>query len=446
MKNRFSDQERLEHVQNRVANSDKTGRLQAWPRQEKELPIVELSVDWVRFSTRNHRTRAEQQREAARSGNSRLFTDDPLGPAAQDAQYEILLGQADFELIREDLQERGQQDPAVVTAEGILINGNRRAAAMRSLLHDFAEVRHRSIRCFVLPQDASADEILLLETELQVARDFKQKYTWINEALLVDEHLQKNNREYGRVAKIMHRSPKEIREISQKLQQANQLVELSNGNRLLVDFEENDSAFNELAKHIRSKDPVESESVRSVYFLGTLAGVNYRDLRNLRRPDADEMVTRELAKDDELSAVLATAKDEAQGLALDDEHDPLDDALGSAQEPARLNGLLRLMARSSKEEPLALDNGSTVELEEVFRGIRGAVEKAAEEAYEEKKDLEDVLAPIKRLQEARGKIERAEAILPRAQAAPDWNRWLFGDVLAKVEQQLRELREAFDRG
>ena len=52
------DQERAEFLNARAVLGKVS--LPAWPRQAKELSLVELEVDWVRFSTLNHRTRAEQ--------------------------------------------------------------------------------------------------------------------------------------------------------------------------------------------------------------------------------------------------------------------------------------------------------------------------------------------------------------------------------------------------
>src|SRR3954451_2889677 len=100
MPNPTLDQERVEFLRSR----DQIGQVEvpAWPRSHKELSLVEIPVDWVRFSTLNHRTRAEQRREIARAGRFDLFTADPLGPDAQDAQSRILTSQEGFAELKED--------------------------------------------------------------------------------------------------------------------------------------------------------------------------------------------------------------------------------------------------------------------------------------------------------------------------------------------------------
>ena len=69
MTNPVLDQERMEFLKARNVLGQVP--LPAWPRQTKELNLVELEVDWVRFSTLNHRTRAEQRAEIAHRGRPR---------------------------------------------------------------------------------------------------------------------------------------------------------------------------------------------------------------------------------------------------------------------------------------------------------------------------------------------------------------------------------------
>src|ERR1039458_4038752 len=96
------------------------------------------------------------------------------------------------------------------------------------------------------------------------------------------------------VAKLMRMNVKDVKEEFQKFRQIDQLVAMSGQAYMHVDFEPNESAFDELAKHIASKPANEASAVRSTYFIGTLAGCKYRDLRNLRRADALKYVEKEL--------------------------------------------------------------------------------------------------------------------------------------------------------
>ncbi|MEV1129296.1 ParB/RepB/Spo0J family partition protein [Agromyces sp. NPDC049794] len=407
----------------------------AWPRAAKELSLVELEVDWVRFSTLNHRTRGEQRAAVSRMGDNGLFTQDPLGPKAQAAQYKILHDQYGFGDLKQDLSERGQQEPAIVSADGVLINGNRRSAALRSLYLEDNHPNARYVKCLVLPADATAAELIDLETELQIARDFKQEYGWINEAFLIEELFERENKDFARVAKRMHRSRADVQSLYDKLQQVHQLVDLSGGARQHIDFNDNEAAFDELAKHIKNKQPAEAEAVRSVYFLGTLAGVPYRKLRLLRRPDAAALVQKEIENDPSLKPLLPAAR---AHFDPDFESDILDEILGAESQPGPITPVLTLLATKAPDEAVILDGGRTVDVQDLFGSLQSAITAAADEAKEDQKDQEAQSAPLTRVNNAIDELERALAALPKARTFSEFDE-------SAVVDRVRHLKGLVDR-
>ncbi|MEJ2855027.1 MULTISPECIES: hypothetical protein [unclassified Saccharothrix] len=440
MPNPALDQDRATFLEARIPDKDNRRYMAvpAWPRSEKELLRVEVEVDWVRFSTTNHRTRAEQMQVVHVRDNPDLFTADPLGEEAQEAQFEILSGQEGFDALKADLKERGQQEPAIITADGILINGNRRSAALRSLYRKDQHLKARYVQCLVLPQDATVDELVDLEAELQVARDFKQEYSWINEALLIEELYNREGRDFGRVARRMHRDTATVRSLYEKLQHVHQLVDLSNGARLHVDFADNESAFDELAKHIKNKPLAEANSVRTVYFLGTLANVQYRKLRNLRRDDAAHLVWNEIADDVALKPVL----DQVESLWEGDTGDDLiDDLVGPADSESPLDDLLSFLAKRKPEQDIPLSNGEAVLTQDVLNTLQSAITAAADEAEELDRDQTAVKAPLARADKAISELERVYATLPKARSYTSFDEAAMQTRLEKLETLIASLRE-----
>ena len=443
MPNPVLDQERVEFL--RARGKTKHELLPAWPRPDKELPVVQVEVDWVRLSTLNHRTRAEQLQAIHLSGRADLFTADPLGTDAQVAQYKILCSQRGFEDLKKDLLERRQQEPAVVSAEGILINGNRRVAALRSLYHDEHCLESRYVRCLLLPEDATGEELVDLEAELQIAKDFKEEYTWVNEAMLIEELYEREGRDFAHVSRKMHRDEKGVRALYEKLQQLHQLVALSKGTKLHIDFVENESAFDELAKHIKNKAREEQESVRSSYFLGTLAGVNYRTLRHLRRPDAADLVFAELERNPGVRPLLS-ALSSTETPFFDPGKDPLHELLGDkdglASGSKRLMEVLGYLATKREEQSVPLVNGESAVVNDLLVSVQSAVEAAAAEAEEQSKDEAAVNAPIARLQEAALKVERAGEMLSRARSLADWNEQEFQSIAEEILSKVATLKSS----
>lgn len=442
MTNLILDQERVDFL--RARTDARVELLSAWPRPTKELKVAEVEVDWVRFSTLNHRTRAEQLKVVYEHNRPDLFVADPLGKAAQDAQYAILCAQKGFAELKQDLRERRQQEPAVITAEGVLINGNRRTAALRNLYHENQHLDARYIRCLVLPEDATAEELVDLEAELQIAKDFKQEYSWVNEAMLIEEIYEREGRSFLHVAKKMHREESEVRALFEKLQQLHQLVSLAKGARLHIDFTENESAFDELAKFIKTKPKSDQDSVRSTYFLGTLTGVNYRTLRHLRRPDAADLVFNAMKNEKGLNAFLQTVESHAALKPAGDD-DPLDALLGIAPEGSQVVGsgkvsdVLAFLAAKRPHESIELVGGGNVLVQNLHTTIQTVIESAANDAVEDAKDATALTAPIARLDDAIDKLNRAQELVGRARAMPGWRENDFQLRVAKLREQLQKL-------
>ena len=434
MLNPVLDQERVEHLRARQASSpDKRILLPAWPRPQKELPQVDLEVTWVRLSTLNHRTRSEQMRIAHQLDRPDLFTADPNGEEAQTQQNRILAGQEGFDDIKADLMERGQQQPAVVTAEGVLINGNRRTAALRSLFEDLDHQPSRYITCLVLPADANLREMVDLETELQIAREFKEHYTWVNEALLIEEIFEREGKDWKKVASRMHMGVSAVRGQYEKLQQLHQLVALSQGTRHHADFVPNESAFTELSKHVKDKPADEAGSVRAAYFLGTLTGVNYRTLRHLRRPDASGRVRQELDRDLTLGPLLNQDGQKQKSSILDDVLGPKND-----QHAGHLTPMLSYIARHGQSQEVEL-NGEKIATKDLRESIKQAIDIAAEDAHSEDVDQDAAAAPAKHLERATGSVAKAADALPQARASKDWNEAGYAKLLAQFKATLARL-------
>lgn len=442
MTNLVLDQERAEFLRARV--STKRELLPAWPRPDKELRVVDVEVAWVRLSTLNHRTKAEQLRAIHEAKRTDLFTADPLGKEAQSAQYKILCEQKGFADLKTDLKDRRQQEPAVITAEGILINGNRRTAALRSLFHDDHILDARYVRCLLLPEDATSTELVDLEAELQIAKDFKEDYSWVNEAMLIEELYDREGRNFAHVARKMHRDEKGVRELYERLQQLHQLVALSKGSKLHIDFVSNESAFNELAQYIKNKTKAEQDSVRSAYFLGTLAGVNYRILRHLRRTDAANLVYKEMNDNKALKPFLEKVA-ATPSPSADAANDPLDDLFGDngtsegTGHSGDLMGILGFLATRNPEDSIDIGGGDTVIVQDLQGTIQAAIEAAAVEAEEEAKDTTVVNGPLARMEEAIAKVQRAADILARARTLQDWKESEFQLLVAKLQKMLMKL-------
>lgn len=89
---------------------------------------------------------------------------------------------------RERILREHQQKHGIVTADGIIIDGNRRAMLLNSIMSDdsipYGEKSHcKYFIAIILPEDADKKEILALETTYQMGEDAKVDYNPIEKYL-----------------------------------------------------------------------------------------------------------------------------------------------------------------------------------------------------------------------------------------------------------------------
>src|SRR6185295_13220136 len=113
---------------------------------------------------------------------------NPYGASAQGYLHQLLMGDPtepskidpSFTGLKDDLHEHGQSDPGIITRLGVLINGNTRRAALKDL-------GHSNIRVGVLPPDAGHEDLQSIELSLQLRKDHRRDYSFMNFFLAVDE-------------------------------------------------------------------------------------------------------------------------------------------------------------------------------------------------------------------------------------------------------------------
>ncbi|SBO42934.1 hypothetical protein [Cyanobium sp. NIES-981] len=117
-------------------------------------------------------------------------------PDTQAMLHGLLLtkaGDARGPILQELRRLAVQTEPLLVEADGVVINGNRRLAAMRSLL---AEDPHRYARFHeplvaILPPEVSRADLEFLEASLQMAPETKLAYGWVERRLKLREQHQR---------------------------------------------------------------------------------------------------------------------------------------------------------------------------------------------------------------------------------------------------------------
>lgn len=120
-----------------------------------------------------------------------------------------------------DLAEKGQQVDGIITNDGIIIDGNRRATLLRKLFKGAATRFNKNLEDFrffkaiVLSEDIDDKEIMALETRIQIGEDKKLAYNPICLYIKVDNlsAAEYNDQQIANYMNVMESEVKERREI-----------------------------------------------------------------------------------------------------------------------------------------------------------------------------------------------------------------------------------------
>lgn len=162
----------------------------------KKLKQITIRIGLPVYRLENGRTRTFQKEYLATHPNvpSDLFTFDVDSLEAQKAQHTILQDLAKDEgLYKKFFDGTKQTEPIIITSTGVVVNGNRRLCAWRTLFYEQPErYKHfEYIQATVLPEECDEEEIRALEKRLQIQKTNKAEYKWHTKATMIKEEREK---------------------------------------------------------------------------------------------------------------------------------------------------------------------------------------------------------------------------------------------------------------
>jgi hypothetical protein len=181
--------------------------------QKTKLKVIRIDINLPVYRMENFRTYTDQHEYIAKEKlDADYFLKGQELQTVQQQQHEILKRLSAKGPIIEVLEKDGQQEPLLISSTGVVINGNRRLTALRELGESYVD-------CMVLPADATADEIVDIEANLQAKPETKLDYDWIGDAQLISRliHMGRSTKE---VADRLNRGENDIKNALQALAEA----------------------------------------------------------------------------------------------------------------------------------------------------------------------------------------------------------------------------------
>ncbi len=413
-----------------------------WRGLLKTIPVITMPVALLSFNPETHRIRAQRTLDPTRDAAVQA---DPFGVDAQAYLRYLLRGDPkdpsrpdpEYENLRDDLLAHGQTDPGVITRAGVLINGNTRCAALQ-------ELGREDIRVGVLPPDASHEDFARLELSLQLRKEYKRQYSFVNFLLAVDEQFQAGKppatilKDFRIKQLTFDRSRWILDFIRDAISRSETTAPDGTKRSLrLVDFEDDQGKLEELWRtyvgtKARSSD--DAEALRESRLLALALDKSKTDLRLIESDFYPSYLEKRLAKAGLAPATPASAPATIPGLQVT-----------AHQVSPHVVQIRALADRVLQAKALAIAGVPNAQSEATLDGVLDAVESALDASGKNQRLKKKRLAPAERLGDANDDLELCLDAVRGARATGEFQADELDDQLIEMRHHLRALASLVER-
>lgn len=414
-----------------------------WNGQQAHVEVVDLPLSSLFYNPGTHRIRAQRSHDAERDA---LLDKDPWCAESQDYLGFLLkadpentnVRDKDFDVLKDSLDQFGQNDPGLVTRHGVLVNGNTRAAALR-------ELGAQSMRVGVLPASFTWADINAVELALQLRKDHRRDYSYINRLIAMEEQaaLGRTPEQIAKDFRIQVRTYHQERWILSTIRELNERSRTGGGNGLrLVDWEGAQESLKELHRlyvKLETVDRDQAEVLKELRLAAILFDFAKTDIRRINEDFLKAGLERRLPMGGTSTAQPQSVSIPGLGLEVP--------AASSAVAEARaMNDEILRTAALVRNEAVDLGDERRAAAQVTWDSTREAFKEAIYEAEtRERLRKRQQLVPA-RLAEACASIDQCVSDLVQARTSRSLDEEAFDDAVVKLRESLFKLAQQAGRG
>lgn len=408
--------------------------------EQRHLQVISMPVAQLYLNPDTHRIRAQRTLDPEKD---RMLEAEPWSEGAQAYLEQLLKAQPsnpnkidpDYDALMEELDASGQREPGIITPYGVLVDGNTRATALREL----GEV---NIRVGVLPQDATNHDVNAVELHLQLRRDRRRDYSYINRLIAIEEQLRAGRRDddIARDFNIKSATLGRDRWVYALIQEAIQRSTTKDGVSLrLVDFEDHQEKLRELHRDfskLNASDPAGAEELKESRLAMVLLGKSKTDLRFVDAGFHDQYLKQRLPESLQPSPTTSTmvTVPGLEGVELE--------SRGSAAK-AVTDKLLHAKATALAGDKLPAQK--VKEAGELLQTAEQTFENAAELAGRNGRLQKRRVIASERLSDAAELVQQCAAEFADARAKRAFDEEAFDDALVELRESMARLAKLASR-
>lgn len=406
-----------------------------WRTKPHVVQVIDMPVESLYYNPGTHRIRAQRSFDPQQD---RRLDDDPWSDESQDYLQYLLQAEPsdpskrdkDFDELKQSLEDFRQNEPGLITREGILVNGNTRAAALR-------ELGVPDIRVAVLPDSCTWADINKVELSLQLRHDTRRPYSYINRLLTIDEQVEAGRplKEVARDFRIRESTAEQDLWVLACLRDLRDRSTTGDAQLRLLDFEDAQEKLREVHRaygKVAKADPKKAELLKENRLAAIVMDFSKTDVRLIE----DDFRTRYL--EHRLPAELKSAPVETAARVIPGINRAVKaEAPQVATARAFTDSVLRAkaMVRAGAKVPLAQSEKAASLFEEAHKAVEDALEPAGKDARVRKRKQ----AAPDRLNDACQDIEQCITDMVLASASRSLDEEALDEAVLKLKATLRKL-------
>ncbi|MEO3798448.1 transcriptional regulator [Nonomuraea sp. B1E8] len=420
-------------VRQRLSEAHNTGGLQEtltieWRGKARHVEVIDMPVENLVYNPSTHRIRAQRSFDPAQEQelNNNPWSEESQGYLAfllRALPSDPSKPDPDFETLKESLREFKQNEPGLITQDGVLVNGNTRCVALKDL-----GVQH--IRVGVLPESCTWEDISAVELSLQLRREHKREYSYINRLLSIDEQVSMG-RAVPDIAREFRMKPKSVERDIWILTTLRDLIARSReGDRQLrlMDFEDQQEKLSELHRRYQLESAASKERadlLKENRLAAITLGYSKTDVRHIEVDFRTRYLDRHLSEE-----LRTSAPDTPTSTAIPGLNRKVRAASAQVTQARAFTDIL-LKARTEEKS----NNQASPVLQHAREALDSALKAAGKDSLIRKKQR----AVSDRIDEARAEIEQSITDLVLARASSSLDEEAYDDALASLRDALAKL-------
>ncbi|WP_327663154.1 MULTISPECIES: transcriptional regulator [unclassified Streptomyces] len=413
-----------------------------WRGAPTPFPVIVMPVASLYYNPGTHRIRAQRAHDPARD---KILDEAPYGADGQAYLHHLLMAlpanpentDPEFTALMASLKEYGQNDAGLITRDGVLVNANTRCAALR-------ELSKSDMRVAVLPESCTLEDISRVELSLQLRKDHRREYSYVNRLLTIEEQVELG-RPLTELARDFRTTVKACEQDLWVLQTLKDLVARSEegGARLqLLDFEEHQEKLKELHRAYAKAAAVSkprADLLKENRLAAIVLGFSKTDVRLIEPEFRDRYLEKHLP-----SSVRPKAASAPAGVAIPGLNRTVKGNDPKVEEARKLTDAV-LQTKAVRETRAGATAEQKVQAAERFEAVKSAMEDALEPAGKDARVRKRKQAAPDRLSDACKDIDQCVTDLVLARGSGGLDEEAFDEAVLKLRDMLGKLALEADR-